>query len=214
MVLGKLEKVMFIDLSRSSADERCFWRRKTELGLLIIEKLEPHQFVLWLRASEWEAFEDDFWKSALCLKGELLRFDTAQASSREVGPPRLRISDDDATPLTTTLEIWMKSTRDESSRILVILDDLDSLDIDHHRTISRMFAANTLDLIHTARDPLMAEKDMVWEARDFEVSSLQGEHVAGLLQDCMEDSRRRRNQRKIDSTVRAVSGTDRKIAEK
>ena len=108
----------------------------------------------------------------------------------------------------------MKSTRDESSRILVILDDLDGLDLDHHRNMSRMFAANTLDLIHTARDPLMAEKDMVWEARDFEVPSLQGEHVAGLLQDCMEVSRRRRNQRKIDSTVQAVSGTDRKIAGK
>ena len=106
----------------------------------------------------------------------------------------------------------MKSTRDESSRILVILDDLDGLDVDHHRTMSRMFAANTLDLIHTAKDPLMAEKDMIWEARDFEVPSLQGEHVAGLLQDCIEDSRRRRNQRKSDSTVQAVSGTDRKIA--
>ena len=58
----------------------------------------------------------------------------------------------------------------------------------------------------------MAEEDMIWEARDFEVPSLQGEHVAGLLQDCIEDSRRRRNQRKIDSTVQAVSGTDRKIA--
>ena len=75
-----------------------------------------------------------------------------------------------------------------------------------------MFAANTLNLIRTARDPLMAEKDMIWEARDFEVPSLQGEHVDGLLQDCIEHSRRRRNQRKIDSTVQAVSGTDRKIA--
>ena len=111
---------MFIALSRSNADERCFWRRKTELSLSIIEKLEPHQFVLWLRVSGWEAFEDDFWKSVLCLKGELLRFDTAQASSRELGPPRLQVSDNDATPLATTLKIWVKSTRDESSRILVI----------------------------------------------------------------------------------------------
>ena len=134
---------MFIGLSRSDADERCFWRRKPELSLSIIEKLEPHQFVLWLRANEWEAFEDDFWKSALCLKGELLHFDTVQASSRELGPPRLHVSDNDATPLTTTLDIWMKSTWDESSRILVILDDLNGLDVDHYRTMSRMFAVNT-----------------------------------------------------------------------
>ena len=60
VVVGKLEKVMFFGLSRSNADERCFWRRKTELSLSIIEKLEPHQFVLWLRANEWEAFEDNF----------------------------------------------------------------------------------------------------------------------------------------------------------
>ena len=45
------------------------------------------------------------------LKGELLRFDTEQASSRELGPPRLQVSDNDATPLTTTLEIWVKSIR-------------------------------------------------------------------------------------------------------
>ena len=155
--------------------------------------LGANQFVLWLRANEWEAFEEDRMTSALYLKSELLRFDTAPAGSQEARQsqrsPRLYFSDTDATSLTKALENWMKSTQDESSRILVILDDLDGLDDTHQRTISRMFAARTLDLIYTARDPLLADKGMIWEAKDFEVPPLEDQRAAALLQDLMRDSR-------------------------
>ena len=41
--------------------------------------LEANQYILWLRTNEWGAFEEDRMTSALYLKSELLRFDTAPA---------------------------------------------------------------------------------------------------------------------------------------
>lgn len=191
-----------------------FSRRKTELSLWMIEKLGAPQFVFRFRANDWEAFTEDLMTSALLLKSGLLRLNTVTAGSREPREsqtnPRLYFSDAGATPLTKLLEAWMKSTRDESSRLLVILDDLDGLNVAHHRTVSLMFAADTLDLIYTARDPLMADREMIWEAKNFEVPALQGDHAADLLQDFMMDRRiTRRNKKVFDSLD--VSDIDRGV---
>ena len=166
----------------------------------MIEMLSEHQFVLWFRANEWGVFEEDLMTSALHLKSELLRFDSAPADSqggRESRKyPRPYCPDAGATSLTKTLEVWTRSMQDEPSKILVVLDDLDGLDVAHHKKISHMFAPETLDLIYTARDPLMADNGMIWEAQHFEVPGLQGEHAAALFEDFMTASRfRRRNQR-------------------
>lgn len=200
-------------LLRSSADQQYFIRRKTELSLWMTDTLGTNQYVLWLRTNEWEVFEEDLMTSALYLKSELLRFDTAPHGSRDTRQsqrkPRLYFSDADATSLTKALEVWLKSTQDES-RILVILDDLDGLDIAHHRIISRMFAADTLNLIYTGRDPLLAETGMIWEAKNFEVPPLEEEHAAVLLQDFIMDCRsQRRNQKLSDLLNKAMPDTDR-----
>lgn len=92
----------------------------------------------------------------------------------------------------------------------MILDDLDGLDIAHHRIISRMFAADTLNLIYTGRDPLLAETGMIWEAKNFEVPPLEEEHAAVLLQDFIMDCRsQRRNQKLSDLLNKAMPDTDR-----
>ena len=180
----------------------------------MIDKLVAHDFVVWFRANEWEAFEEDLMTSALHLKSELLRFDTVPANSREGRDsqrhPRLYFSDGDARSLTRALEVWMN--QDRSSRKIVILDDLDGLDVAHHRTISRMFAADAIDLIYTARDPLMADTGMIWEAKDFEVPALQGEQAAALLLSLMTDMRfQRRNQTILNSHYASVPDTKKVI---
>ena len=193
-------KKSFVTLFLSFRADHLFGGRKTELSLWMIEMLSEHQFVLWFRANEWGAFEEDLMTSALHLKSELLRFDSAPADgqggreSRKY--PRPYCPDAGATSLTKTLEVWTRSMQDEPSKILVVLDDLDGLDVAHHKKISHMFAPDTLDLIYTARDPLMADSGMIWEAQDFEVPGLQGEHAAALFEDFMTASRfQRRNQK-------------------
>ena len=182
----------------------------------MIELLSEHQFVLWFHANEWRTFEEDLMTSALHLKNELLRFDSAPADSQEGGEsrryPRLYWPDAGTTSLTKTLEVWTKSMQDEPSRILVVLDDLDGLDVAHHQKISRMFAPETVELIYTGRDPSIADTGMIWEAQDFEVPVLQGEHAAAMLEDFMRASRLQRHNQKSSELVNeaAVSA---KIAE-
>ena len=176
----------------------------------MINTLAAHDFVVWFRANEWEAFEEDLMTSALHLKPELLRFDTVPAGSREgedsQRKPRLYFSDGDVPSLTRALEVWMN--QDRSSRKIVILDDLDGLDVAHHRIISRKFATNALDLIYTARDPSMADTGMIWEAKNFDVPALQGEHTAALLLSLMTDIRfQNRNQTILNSLYASVPDT-------
>lgn len=76
---------------------------------------------------------------------------------------------------------WIKSEHPIASRVLVVLDDLDGIEPQEHRAISRLFATDTVDLIYTSRNPSMADAGSQWQANVFKVPVLSLEEAAGLL---------------------------------
>ena len=179
--------------------------RKTELALHLIDKIGPHRYVLWFRANDKNMFETDVTTSALALRSELLR----PESSESPDVNHYYHTAEGSIPLSTHFENYMKSTSMDPSRILVILDDLNGLDLAGRDSISQMLRKGTLDIMYTGRDGSMADRGMLWEAKNFNVPALEDEFAAKLLQDCVEDTgllrRRGSETSQIDCTKQRAS---------
>ncbi len=165
---------------------------KTELSISVVEKLGPIRYVLWLRASDDELLRQDLAKAAQDLQNELLRFDNG--SNRAIGEDRsataFYCSGVPVADLVSILKRWLKGTPDDGSRILVVLDDLDGLDLSYHEDYSSMFSGDAMDLIYTTRDPSMADNSMFWSAVNFDVPFLQTDQAVNVLDYLSQDNPR------------------------
>ena len=147
---------------------------KTELSIALVEKLNLQGYVLWLRASNDQILEQDLITAAEELRHELLRFDASSdpAAAEARRNSTFYFSPVHVTELVTILKRWLKAQPEGAQRKLLVLDDLDGLDQEHHEKYSLLFAGDAVDLIYTSRDPSMADPSMLWEAISFDVPSL------------------------------------------
>ena len=115
---------------------------------------------------------------------KLLRFDASSdpAAADDRQSSTIYFTPVQVTELVAILKRWLKAESDGAQRKLVILDDLDGLDQEHHEKYSLMFAGDAVDLIYTARDPSMADSSMLWEALSFDVPSLQVNDAVKMLE--------------------------------
>ena len=102
--------------------------------------------------------------------------------------------------LVTMLMRWLKSSPNDGSRILVILDDLDGLsefkdgpDPPTMIGYSKAFSGNSVDLIYTTRNPSMAYNGSVWEATLFDVPPLHVDDAVDLLGHTLKESYTKRD---------------------
>ena len=164
---------------------------KTELSISIVDKLGPMPYVLWLRACENEKLQQDLVTAAEDLRNELIRFniDDDLVTGEDRRGAAFYFSPVSVSDLVNILKRWLRSTPDNDSRILVVLDDLDGLDPKLHEEYSLLFSGNALDLIYTTRDPWMADPGMFWEAFKFDVPSLQIDEAVHVLEHVSRDRR-------------------------
>lgn len=160
---------------------------KTELSVSVVEKLGLVRYVLWLRASDHELLQQDLVTSAEDLRNELLRFELGPSLAGGASP--FYFSGVTVTDLVNLLKRWLKATPDDGSRILVVLDDLDGLDLSYQKQYSAVFSGDALDLIYSTRDPSMADPGMFWEAVKFDVPPLQMDDATDLLKNFSKDNR-------------------------
>ncbi|KAL8856062.1 MAG: hypothetical protein Q9178_007318 [Gyalolechia marmorata] len=174
---------------------------KTELCIEFIERLASQRFVLWLRASKESLLQQDLTQAARDLRNELLRFHAGNVS-REVDDRTIGafyFTPIAMSELKDTLKDWLKTVPEDGSRIVVILDDLDGLELmDHSEDYSRVFAGEALDLIYTARDPSMSDRGMLWEATLFNVPPLQIDEALAVMEQSVADYRSFRSQSSLD----------------
>ena len=157
---------------------------KTELSISVIEKLGPVRYVVWLRASDHKLLYQDLITTAEDLRIELLRFESGNhvRGGENQGDSAFYFSGVTVTELVNILKRWLKATPDDTSRILVILDDLDGLEPSQHEEYSLLFSGDALDLMYTTRDPSMADPGMLWQAVKFDVPSLNLSDATRLLE--------------------------------
>ena len=164
---------------------------KTELSISIVDKLGPIRYILWLRACDNKKLQQDLVTAAVDLRNELMRFDIDDelATGKDRPGAAFYLSPVSVSDLVNILKRWLRSTPDDNSRILVVLDDLDGLDVKLHEENSLLFSGHALDLIYTTRDPWMADHGMFWEASKFDVPSLQINEAVHVLERVSRDHR-------------------------
>ena len=155
---------------------------KTELSRFIVDKLGPRRHILWLRATNHKALQRDLYDAAINLRNELVRFESADdGTNKPEEHQAFYFSAPSPGFLMKSLEIWLRTARDDDSRILLVLDDLDGLEAEKRRELSHSLSGDSIDLIFTTRDPLMAELGMSWDAAQFYVPPLQVDDAIDLL---------------------------------
>ena len=155
---------------------------KTELSRFIVDDFGPRRHILWLRATDHNTLQRDLYDAAIDLRNELVRFESANdGTSRSEEHQAFYFSAPSSGFLMKSLEIWLRTARDDGSRILLILDDLDGLEAEKRQELSRSLSGDSLDLIFTTRDPLMAELGMTWDAAQIHVPPLQVDDAIDLL---------------------------------
>lgn len=164
---------------------------KTELSISIVNKLGPKRYVLWLRACDEDKLQQDLVTAAEDLRNELMRFniDNELAIGEDRRGAAFYFSPVSVSDLVNILKRWLRSSPDDNSRILVVLDDLDGLDPELHEKYSLLFSGHALDLIYTTRDPWMADPGMFWEAFKFDVPSLEIDEAVNILEHVSRDHR-------------------------
>ena len=174
---------------------------KTELSIKFIERLSSQRFVFWLRASKESLLQQDLAQAARDLRNELLRFHAGNVS-REVDDRTMAAfycSPITISELNDTFKVWLKTVPEDGSRIVVILDDLDGLELmRHHEDYSHIFAGEALDLIYTTRDPSLSDRGMLWEATLFDVPPLQTDEALAVMEQSAADNRSVRRQSSLD----------------
>ena len=155
---------------------------KTELSRFIVDRLGPRRHILWLRATDYMTLQRDMYDAAIDLRNELVRFDSPNASTSKLEEHQaFYFSAPNSEFLMKSLEIWLKTPRDEDSRILLVLDDLDGLEAEERQKFSHSLTGDSIDLIFTTRDPLIAELGMSWDAAQIHVPPLQVDDAIDLL---------------------------------
>ena len=149
------------------------------------------RYVLWLRACDNKKLQQDLVTAAVDLRNELMRFnnDDLATGKEDRQGAAFYLSPVSVSDLVNILKRWLRSTPDDNSRILVILDDLDGLDVKLHEENSLLFSGHALDLIYTTRDPWMADHGMFWEASKFNVPSLEIDEAVHVLERVSRDHR-------------------------
>ena len=77
---------------------------------------------------------------------------------------------------------WLRNGQFDDSKVLVILDDVDGLEISELSDVSNMISSDQVEVIYTARDPTIADPSSHMQASNFEVAPLQPATADGLLQ--------------------------------
>lgn len=90
-------------------------------------------------------------------------------------------------PLHIAFTDWVRSEHDESSRVLVVLDDLDGLHRGNHKELSGVFATDTIDLIYTSRNPFLAHNGGSWPAKILKVPALPQDDAVKLSYSMLSD---------------------------
>ena len=153
----------------------------------MVKGSRKYRFVLWLSASDKETFDEHLTHCAYSLKPEIQRSDgeIVGSGSSSRNPRYLPMTLD--VPLHVAFTDWVRSEHDESSKVLVVLDDLDGLELEYHKDLSRVFATDAIDLIYTSRNPFLAYKGSSWPAKILRVPALFPEEALTLLDSMLSD---------------------------
>ncbi|KAG8534344.1 uncharacterized protein KY384_001188 [Bacidia gigantensis] len=166
------------DISRNVALSGVGGVGKTELIVQFCRKVSSYKHILWLSATDEAAFQRDLLHCAFSLKGEI------QRSVDDIADPqrtRLYFPELHSIPLDIALTGWIKSQHDPSSRVLVVLDDLDGIDAAGRQKVHRELSSDTVDLIYTTRNPMFARRANFWPANHIKVSPLEPLQAIQLL---------------------------------
>ena len=157
---------------------------KSHVGRELIERIRDDGYsarhTIWLRATDEATLHEDIYTAALALRSELLLFSNF-GNTDEHGGQAFNHSAMPSNRLGSLLQPWFKSLREDQSKILVVLDDLDGLSFQKRETLADSFHGDAVDFLYTTRDPLMSTTDFVWEATNFDVPALDAADVKDLL---------------------------------
>ena len=160
---------------------------KTELSLSLIRSLNYRRFVLWFRAGDHDIFQEDLITTALTLRNELLRQTLPQGMESKADAFYASYQDQELR--LELLKIWLKTVRDDDSKVLVVLDDLDGLDPKELKVVSDMLAGDRIDVIFSTRNPSLADPGSFLHATAFEVPPMQPGEASELIQHFMRGNR-------------------------
>ena len=125
--------------------------------------------------------------TALDLKYELLQLDSrndnsAMTGSSGQGDSFFFASDNNVTYLVNLLETWLRTCEADRTKILVILDDVDGLNVSDLSGLTDIINRDQIKVIYSTRDPMIADETSYMQAANFDVPPLQPNEACELLE--------------------------------
>ena len=134
-----------------------------------------------------KTFEEDLVTTALDLKYELLQLDcrndnSAMTGSSGQGDSFFYASDNNVTYLVNLLRIWLRTCEANRTKILVILDDVDGLNVSDLSGLADIINRDHIEVIYSTGDPMIADEMSYVHAANFDVPPLQPNEACELLE--------------------------------
>ena len=164
--------------------------RKTELALQLLKDMTEYDFVLWICATTQETLGNDVKHCALRLQDEFRRISSGSSDGHDSSnahqvyfPDYLRDVDGDA------LSLWLHSTATRISKVLLVVDDLDGVDINARKDLRRGLVTSNIDTIFTTRNPNIGSSGGDFNSRPVCVPPLDKTAGLNLLSNLMLEDR-------------------------